>query len=229
MKILLVSATPFEVKKLFERNESVVVIPDHLYHFRIDRMHVHLLTPGIGLLHTAFYLGNILAQGSYDLAINAGICGAYSRAIPLGSVLHVTEEALPEPGAEEDGLFRSVFELGLIPPDEYPFDEGKLVNTLIPRWKALNRLQVVTGNSINTMHTDPGRIHQLTTRFPADVESMEGAAFLFGCLVEKLPCAQIRAVSNYVGERDKSKWEVRLAVKNLDETLVELLKEAAGC
>ncbi|NQV02593.1 MAG: hypothetical protein HQ542_08110, partial [Bacteroidia bacterium] len=107
MKILLVSATLFEVKKLVERNEPVEVIPDHLYHFNMDRMQVHLLTPGIGMLHTAFYLGKMLAEGSYDLAVNAGICGAYRSEIPLGSVLHVTKEALPEPGAEENGVFRS--------------------------------------------------------------------------------------------------------------------------
>ncbi|MFH1297658.1 MAG: futalosine hydrolase [Bacteroidota bacterium] len=225
MKILLVSATHFEVQKLVDRNDPVEIITDHLYHLRKERMQVYLLTPGIGMLHTAFYLGKVLAQRSYDLAVNVGICGAYCRDIPLGSIVHVTTECLPEPGAEKDGLFRSVFELGLMPPDEYPFVDGKLVNTVIPGWKTIDRLPVVTGNSVSTLYADPGRIHQLTKLFPADVESMEGAAFLFGCLVEKLPSVQIRAVSNYVGERDKTKWEIRLAVKNLHDVLVRLIEE----
>jgi futalosine hydrolase len=34
---------------------------------------------------------------------------------------------------------------------------------------------------------------------------------------------QIRAVSNYVGERDKSKWKMQEAIYNLNETLLAYL------
>jgi len=225
MKILIVSATLFEVKKLFKRSEPVVVIPNHLYHFNMGRLQVDLLAPGIGLLHTAFYMGKRIREGSYHVAINAGICGAYNSEVTIGSVLHVTQEQLPEQGVDKDDAFRSLFELGLLPPDEYPFEDGKLINILVPKLKSIDRLKIVTGNTVNMMQTDPARIKKLLKRSPADVESMEGAAFLFSCLVEKIPCAQIRAVSNYVGERDKEKWEIRLAVKNLDGVLVEILEE----
>ncbi len=225
MKILIVSATHFEIKKLMERNDLVEVIPNHLYRFSMVPLQVDLLNTGMGMLQTAFYLGKTMQERSYDFALNAGICGAYHPEIPLGSVLHITEEGLPEPGVEEEGAFRSIFELGLMHSDAFPFEGGKLTNTLVSEWEAINRLPKVTGNSVNTMQTDPGKIKRLTTLFPADVETMEGAAFLFGCLVEKIPCAQIRAVSNYVGERDKTKWEVRLALKNLDTVLMEVLEE----
>jgi len=190
-----------------------------------SNVNVDVLITGIGLLHTAFQMGRTLRDGAYDFAINAGICGSYNPGIPLGSVLHFTEEGIPEAGVEEDGEFRSFFEVGLMFPDEYPFDGGKLINTLIPEWETISRLQTVSGNSVNTMLTDPDKIKRLISAFPADVESMEGAAFLFGCLAEKVPSAQIRAVSNYVGERDKSKWEIRLAVDNLDEVIGKLLIE----
>lgn len=225
MKILIVSATLFEVKKLAERQYMTETIPNHMYKFAIGRMQVHLLTPGIGLLHTAFWLGKILQEGAYELTVNAGICGSYRPDIPLGSVLHVTEEQLPEPGIYEDGTFRSLFELGLMPPDEDPFEEGKLVNRLFPKLNAIRNLQRVTGNTVSTMQTDPGRIQTLLTRFPADVESMEGAAVMFACLSEKIPCFQIRAVSNYVGERNKERWDIHKAIRNLDEKMSEILEE----
>jgi futalosine hydrolase len=38
-----------------------------------------------------------------------------------------------------------------------------------------------------------------------------------------IPFIQIRAVSNYVGERDKSKWKTQEAIYNLNETLLEFL------
>jgi len=54
---------------------------------------------------------------------------------------------------------------------------------------------------------------------------MEGAAFFYVCLQEKAPFIQIRSISNYVGEQDKSKWEISLAVKNLNNVLLDILAE----
>jgi futalosine hydrolase len=35
---------------------------------------------------------------------------------------------------------------------------------------------------------------------------MEGAALHYTCLMEKIPFMQLRSISNYIAERDKSKW-----------------------
>ncbi len=225
MKILLVSATQFEVKRLVNRFESMVIIPGVLQKLRYDQLEIDLLTPGIGMVQTAFCLGKYLGAGNYTLAINAGFCGAYSIEIPIGSVIHVIEECIPEAGVEEDGKFQSVFQMGLQDPGEFPFDEGKLINNNYPEMTSLGQLKPGTGNTVNTLLTDPGKLNRLKTLFPADVESMEGAAFLYACRVENVVCAQIRAVSNIFGERDKRKWNVKLALKNLDATLIQLLEE----
>ncbi len=225
MKILIVSATLFEVKMLIERDEPEEVIPNRFYHFTKGPLQVDLLTTGIGMLPAAFHLGKLIHDKPWDFAVNVGICGAYSPEIPLGSVLHVVEEQLPEAGIEENGIVKSLFKLGLMPDDEFPFQHGKLVNEGVSGLKAIDRLKRVKGNTVNTMLTDQVSIDKLTSLFPADVESMEGAAFLFGCLSEKIPCAQIRAISNYVGERDKERWEIRKALNNLDKTLAEILEE----
>ena len=225
MRILLVSATRFEVKQLIDRVENISIIPGILQKLRYDSLEIELLTPGIGMVQTAFYLGKFLLQGNYDLAINAGICGAYSNDIPIGTVIHVTEECIPEAGVEEDGEFISLFQAGLMDSDEFPFDQGKLINVNYPEMTRLAQLKTGTGNTVNTMLTDPRKLSQLNTRFPADVESMEGAAFLWVCLVEGVVCTQIRAVSNLVGERDKAKWEIELALENLDAVLIDIFDE----
>ena len=36
---------------------------------------------------------------------------------------------------------------------------------------------------------------------------MEGAALHYACIMEHIPFIQLRAVSNFVGERDKNKLE----------------------
>jgi futalosine hydrolase len=56
---------------------------------------------------------------------------------------------------------------------------------------------------------------------------MEGAAFFYVCLMEKVPFIELRAVSNEVGERDKSQWDIRVAFSVLETTCIQLLAKAA--
>ncbi len=57
---------------------------------------------------------------------------------------------------------------------------------------------------------------------PADVETMEGAAFFEACLAAAIPFAEIRAVSNVVGETDHARWDIPLALQNLQNCLSTL-------
>ncbi len=50
---------------------------------------------------------------------------------------------------------------------------------------------------------------------------MEGAAFHYACLQENIPFLQLRSISNYVEVRDKSKWKIQLAIKELNDTLIK--------
>jgi futalosine hydrolase len=43
--------------------------------------------------------------------------------------------------------------------------------------------------------------------------------------MENIPFLQLRTISNYVEVRDKSKWNIPLAVTNLNNTLLALLQE----
>jgi futalosine hydrolase len=42
--------------------------------------------------------------------------------------------------------------------------------------------------------------------------------------MENIPFIQIRALSNYIGERDKTKWKLHEAVANLNLELQRLIK-----
>ncbi|HXB92561.1 MAG TPA: hypothetical protein VNU72_09740, partial [Puia sp.] len=73
--------------------------------------------------------------------------------------------------------------------------------------------------------TDPLRMEWYRRQYDPTVESMEGAALHFVCLLEKVPFLQLRSVSNDVGTRDKSKWDIKKAVARLNEELIGLLKK----
>ena len=56
----------------------------------------------------------------------------------------------------------------------------------------------------------------------ADVETMEGAAFFETCLRHGVPFAEIRAVSNFTGERDHARWDIPLALRHMEAALQTL-------
>ena len=54
---------------------------------------------------------------------------------------------------------------------------------------------------------------------------MEGAAMHYVCLMEKIPFLQLRSISNYIGERNKRKWNMNESIINLNNELIKLIKK----
>ena len=79
------------------------------------------------------------------------------------------------------------------------------------------------GVTVQTVSGDPAKVQSIKERFLPDIESMEGAAFYYVCLQEKVNFFELRTVSNEVGERDKSKWNIPLALKTLTNKCSEIL------
>ena len=101
--------------------------------------------------------------------------------------------------------------------DDFAGDIGVMENKV---WKDLFDMKLET---VNTITTDKNQIQLLSSRYKAVLESMEGASLHYMGRDLTTPFIQIRAVSNYVGERDKSKWKTQEAIYNLNETLLEFL------
>ena len=225
MKLLLVAAVPFEIRPLLKHLTLISKTNERLQQYRFKDSLVDLLITGIGMTFTSFEMGKQLAVDTYDLAIDAGICGSFNPSIGLGSVVNVTEDCFSELGGEDKDRFLTLFQLGLLDPDKYPFREGKLINDSIIRSGTITGLKKVKGITVNTITGSKLSIEKVRSLFNPDIESMEGAAFLFACLSEKIPCAQIRSVSNFVDMRDKSQWNMELALRNLNDVLLEIFKE----
>jgi futalosine hydrolase len=54
---------------------------------------------------------------------------------------------------------------------------------------------------------------------------MEGAALHFIGNLEDIRYLQLRALSNYIGERDKKKWLLKEAINELNKELERLLNK----
>lgn len=198
---------------------------------------VDVLTTGVGMVATAAWCARTLMTRDYDLAFDLGLCGSFDRDLAPPSVVHVLSDRLPELGAEDGEAFLAAHELGLVGENEFPLREGVFVNTAPPDNAALRALRSVNGITVNTVHGDDRTIATLRERLaPRDasarsggaadmprVETMEGAAFMYACLVHGLPFAQVRAVSNFVERRNREAWRIPEAVAALNASAQELL------
>ncbi len=217
-KLLIVSATPFEISSTLLYLELNFKVNGNV--FRQDNIEVQVLITGIGSINMTFNLTALLSTNpAYDLAINAGLGGAFDTTSTLGEVVNIVKDTFADIGVfEQDNKFVSAFDLKFIDGNDFPFSNNWLVNpdnegNFLPNRTAIT-VNTVSGSAISIMQVK---------EFKADIESMEGAGFAFVCGKFGQKYLQIRAVSNYIEPRNRGNWEVELALANLNEVLIQMI------
>jgi futalosine hydrolase len=192
--------------------------------YRFKDHEVEVLTTGVGMVATAAWCSRAFAVEHYDLALNVGLCGSFRPSIAPGVVVHVTADRLPELGGEDGDEFLTIHQLQLLGENDFPFEGGLLVNAVPPQIASLAALRGVTGVTVNTVHGSERTIAALRERYDPDVESMEGAAFMYASLIAGVPFAQVRAVSNAVERRNRGAWKLEQAIRALGAESVRTLE-----
>ena len=221
MKILIVAAT---------RQEWIPIQAQLMKHgweldkhgiLNLNDLQVASLITGVGMMATAAQLATQYGIIKPDLSIHIGIAGSYRKNLVLGSVVQVVSEQLGDLGIEEkDGSFIDVFNAGLMNKNSSPFSEGRLHNPI----SKLSFLPEVRGLTVNKVSGYLPHITAFTDLYDAEIETMEGAACFFVSLLHQVKFLAIKSISNYVEPRDRSAWEIDLAITNLAETIGSLLQ-----
>jgi futalosine hydrolase len=214
MKVVITSAT---VNEWAGVNENI----NPLFTGESSRLQVSFHKSGVGILATTFSLSKLIVEVQPDLIIQIGIAGTFEQNL-LGKLVIVKQELLGDLGVEENNQFKDVFDLKLEAANEYPFIKKRLSNGWIERFNLLN-LPEVTAITISEITTREERMRHLQKKYNPQIESMEGAALHYVGLLTNTPFLQIRAISNLVGERDKSKWQMNEALSGLTNTTLRLL------
>lgn len=208
MKLLIVAATRAEIEPLlsyFEVEED---------YFKIENYEIDVLVTGVGMVPTAFALGQRLTHQRYDLAMNLGIAGSFDPDLAMGDVVLVKQDVFADWGAEDGEEFLSIDALGF----------GASVQLGSPILMKNMNLKEVRGLTVNKVHGNELTIAQTIARLNPQVESMEGAAFFYACSQTSTSCVQIRSISNYVERRNREKWDINLAIGNLSRFAINFLK-----
>ncbi|MBN8863506.1 MAG: futalosine hydrolase [Sphingobacteriales bacterium] len=213
MHLLLVAATAFEIAPASRWLEQQLP----------GQLKADILITGIGSTATALALGSHLQQNHYQLVMQAGVAGCFESGRET-EVLAADRDRLGDLGVWEDGLFRDPFAMGLSSPDAPLYRDGWLYN---PYSALLDHIGLpqVSAITVNQISTDIRQIDWYKTQWNPLLESMEGAALHLACLQRQIPFVQLRAVSNQVGVRDKSRWQLAASIENLNKKLIELFQQ----
>lgn len=211
MNILLIAATPAELE------DFLPLSPPAYLQTANCLLHGHQWTmacTGVGVAATTYALTCLLQKNSYDFVLQLGICGSFDKSIAIGEVVHITHEQFGDLGAEDNYQFLDLFELGLASGEDFPFTRGKLVTPHSPLHDKL-LLPSVSGITVHAGSGNEYTIELRAEKYKCQVESMEGAAMHFVALQEKIPFAQVRAISNYIEKRNRDNWDIPAAMKAL--------------
>ncbi len=211
MKILLVSASIQEIVPFLTANAKGL---ESGKSYKIFNHSIHILVTGVGMVSTTYALTKEISN-KYDLVINAGIAGTFNDTIQIGEVVNVQEDCIVEMGAEDGNEFIDFPALGF---------EGAYSAKSTFQLTSTIKLKSVKGITVNKVHGNEVSISHIKKRYNPDIESMEGAAVLYVCQNEKIPCLQLRAISNRVEKRNKNNWNIPIALQNLSTTLTDLIK-----
>jgi len=213
MRVIITAATNLEMAGSAKKASQL---------FKKSKLKISFHATGIGMLASGVKLTQLAATHKPDLIIQMGIAGSYSKKEPLGKVMVVASESIADLGVREKGLFTDLFDSQLIKENEAPFKKRKLTN---PTIRSLNILKTdtVAAVTINEITTSNKRITEIIATHNPVLESMEGAALHYVGSLTKTPFIQIRAISNYVGERNKAKWKLKESIEQLEAYVLTYL------
>lgn len=212
MKIIVTAATSFEIQPAINA---------------LANSNVQFQVTGIGMLATAVSLTKLVLLEKPDIVIQAGIAGSFDINLPLGKVVAINTETIGDLGTQENNNWQDVFDLKLVDANSVPFTNKQIPNPYLVQLNTL-ALEEVPAITVNEISTNEQRILQLQTKYNPTIESMEGAALHYVCSSFQVPFIQLRSISNYIGERDKTKWQMQQAITNLNDTLIKMLHQLNG-
>jgi futalosine hydrolase len=222
---LIVSmATPREAAwvkgfdSLSSLNPSTTSHPLPYHPVTIEGKNVALVITGAGPINVALALGSLLTRIRSELLFVVGVGGAYPcSGLKTGDLAVASLEIDVDTGVEPLSPLLPKEPLSIKTkkgaPALYPLSNKynkKLFNV------ATTKANTKSGSFITsaTVTSSAERAENLLRQHHAIVENMEGAAAAHAADMFGLEMAELRGISNMVGPRDLSNWELDEAIKN---------------
>lgn len=172
---------------------------------------------GVGPILAAARTATFLLKKDYDLVINAGIAGAFPGRADIGSIVVSSEIICGDLGVETSEGFMAIESLNF-GTSRYAVDDN--LTEVIMQGLQRKDVDAYLGGilTLSTVTGTADKAEKLMAREQQAVaEAMEGFGVATASADLDIPVVEIRAISNFVGPRDKSAWRIDEAFQSLEK------------
>ncbi len=214
--ILAIAATEFELNPLLDA---------------LGPTRCNTLISGVGPVESCFQVTRYLEKNRNDISkvVNLGVAGAFIKN------KRAQQPELLDICLAETEVFG---DLGICFPrriDDFSGDIfgkkhfllDKALRSAAEKILNIHNIEFFSGNfvTVNCASGTQGRGTILKQKYNGLCENMEGAAIARVCEEFSLPFLQIRCISNYVEDRDSSKWNLQQACEKSGRTAALIIQE----
>ncbi len=232
--LLILSATDIEVSSFLVQYpgdlKRSIQSGHRLYSGHIGQKNYDLLITGPGVFNAVLaftaYLEQLASNLNPSLVVQIGIAGVFKETgLSVGDLAIATSDRYLHTGVESNCIkngplpFELIQEAPLSCKGMYPFHETQvdhLFQALCRRAKSQG-IEIGKGPfiTVSTITSSSETADQIYKRFSSIMEAMEGAASAHVATVYDIPMIEVRAASNFAGDRNKSNWNFDLAIEQL--------------
>ncbi|MBF0518784.1 MAG: futalosine hydrolase [Nitrospirae bacterium] len=234
MVVVVLYAVSAEGKYITRALSERVSVSGYTHVGYINRSKVVCIETQMGKVNAACESSSAIKTYAPDVIISTGIGGAYPGTdLNIGDVAVSTCEIYGDEGVLLKDGFLDTFQMGIpllkkgkklffnefdmdtpVTQKAYEIISGVLSGYGVKKGKFL---------TVSSCTGDNERAVMLKDNHSVICENMEGAAVAHVCTKYRVPVIEIRGISNIVSDRDKSKWDIALAIKNCSNAVILLL------
>ncbi|QEG39785.1 futalosine hydrolase [Roseimaritima ulvae] len=174
---------------------------------------------GFGPVAAAATTARLLQQHSVSQVLLLGIAGRYTSQLEIGAAYHFESVTQYGIGVGDGERYQSMSELGWAPLESMA--ERQDVDSIVLSPPA-GPAAFAEANRVGRLLTvcsaaaDAEDQRQRLAKYPdAVAEDMEGYAVALACEVAGVPLQIIRGISNDVGDRNHSRWQIQSALHSV--------------
>lgn len=235
--IVVIAAVPQEIELLetaLEHSGRVKACGFDYFEGTIGKVRIVVCIGGIGKVNAAAATAVMIDRYQPQLVINTGCAGAYiGSGLSVGNLVVASEEVLADDGVNVADGWKDLGYMNLPSVEQGGLS---LYNVLpLSRHASEKAMQLadyygvflMRGRSATVSTCSGTRLHaaELSNRWNALIENMEGAAVAQVCLRCAVDCLEIRGISNYVEDRDLKAWDIPRAVEAAQRFVLKYIEE----
>jgi futalosine hydrolase len=237
--ILIVGAVSQEINPLIEKlnaSRKISIGQRDILCGTLFNQSIIVVQSGIGMLNATQAVTAVVEKMPVHLIINTGCAGAFPDAgFAIGDIgiatqetdIHIGLESASSDNLPEKLTFPLIQTASASYFGNYPTSElyRNMAFELLSKKNSFDvHVKMMPFITVSCITISEQRTKQLFLKYQAGMENMEGAGVAHVALLYNKPFLEIRAASNYVGERDKRKWQLKKAFEHSTDAVFTLLK-----